>query len=247
MSPELLALLETGSQTGLTLPERLQVEAELLNAEAGEHLHSWRKMTAFILAEQVLPRENVQGFLLSLAGDFDGGVISRAIGLGWNREVRDDTTPTTVPSPGREQVPPTPRTQRRKPVPIPPGADLSPILRTHPGAKSFELVNSYTAGATFAAVRFTDSTGKRQMKRISVRPPKAAPAPRVATPTVKTSVPAQAPTPDPIAAATANSDWKTLWALDQNIKNEFVSAEVYDSFKRAEQAGRVRECGPRRN
>lgn len=245
MSPELLALLETGSQTGLTLPERLQVEAELLNSGNGEGLSAWRKMTSFVLAEAILPPANVAGFLRSLAGSLDGGVIARAIGLGWNREVRDDTEPTTVPSPGREQVPPTPRTPRRKPVPV--GSDLSGVLRKFPGAHSFsEKLGLPRAGQSI--IEFIDATGETRRARIAVRKSAKAPVtPRATTPTVKTSVPAQAPTPDPIAAATANSDWKALWALDQNIKNEFVSPEVYDAYKKAEQAGRIRECGPRRN
>jgi hypothetical protein len=50
---------------------------------------------------------------------------------------------------------------------------------------------------------------------------------------------------NPAALATANEDWKNLWALDPNIKNEFVSAEVFDAYKRAEQAGRVKTTANR--
>ncbi len=48
------------------------------------------------------------------------------------------------------------------------------------------------------------------------------------------------PTETAAQAAESNGDWKAQYAADAAIKAEFISAEVYDAFKRAEADGKIR-------
>ena len=129
---------------------------------------------------------------------------------------------------------------------MPIGADLSGVLRKFPGAHSFsEKLGLPRAGQSI--VEFLDANGETRRARITVRKSAKGPTPKATTPVVKAFVPAQAPTPDRKALATANADWKELYSLDPSIREEFVSPEVYDAYKKAEQAGRIRICGLKRN
>ena len=245
MNQELADLLEVGSQHGMALPERMILEKALIDAGLGEHLHAFRRMTAFVKSEEILTAENVRGFLRSMGRDRVGGVAGKALALGWNADVEPDIEKDTTPSPGYQQGPDYPRTPRRKPVPI--GSDLSAILRADPLAKNFEAVNGRVMVDGSTMVRFIDGSGKSKIKRVAVRKPKVAPALKATAPVAKVSIPAPAPAPDRKALATANADWKELFSLDPSIREEFINAEVFDAFKRAEQAGRIRICGLKRN